>query len=171
IFYLQFPATAERRSSRSETRTHCASDRGRPIMSDVEGDVSAPAAAVGGPMDLNTAVQEVLKQALMTDGLARGLHEAVKALDKRQALLCLLANNCDEPGYTKLVEALCQEHQIRLLKVDSNKMLGEWAGLCKIDRDGKARKVVGCSCVVVTDYGKETQAHDIVNDYFKSKGQ
>merc|ERR1711874_655552 len=83
----------------------------------------------------------------------------------------LLANNCDEPGYTKLVEALCQEHQIRLLKVDSNKMLGEWAGLCKIDRDGKARKVVGCSCVVVTDYGKETQAHDIVNDYFKSKGQ
>merc|ERR1712008_543325 len=101
--------------------------------SDVEGDVSAPAAAVGGPMDLNTAVQEVLKQALMTDGLARGLHEAVKALDKRQALLCLLANNCDEPGYTKLVEALCQEYQIRLLKVDSNKILGEWAGLCKID--------------------------------------
>merc|ERR1712083_1215863 len=108
-------------------------------MSDGEGDVTVPV-AVGDPMDLNTAVQEVLKQALMADGLARGLHEAVKALDKRQALLCLLANNCDEPGYSKLVEALCQEHQIKLLKVDSNKMLGEWTGLCKIDRDGKARK-------------------------------
>lgn len=69
---------------------------------------------------------------------------------RRKALLCLLANNCDEPGYTKLVEALCQEHQIKLLKVDSNKKLGEWAGLCKIDREGKARKVIGCSCVVVT---------------------
>lgn len=34
-------------------------------------------------------------------------------------------------------------------KVDDNKKLGEWVGLCQIDRDGKPRKVVGCSCVVV----------------------
>ena len=33
--------------------------------------------------------------------------------------------------------------------MEDNKKLGEWAGLCKIDKDGKARKVVGCSCVVV----------------------
>lgn len=49
----------------------------------------------------------------------------------------------------KLVEALCAEHQINLIKVDDGKKLGEWAGLCKIDKEGKARKVVGCSCVVV----------------------
>ncbi|KAL1445045.1 hypothetical protein MTO96_029369, partial [Rhipicephalus appendiculatus] len=117
-------------------------------------------AASGEPMDVYTALQEVLKMALMHDGLARGLHEAAKALDKRQAHLCVLANNCDEASYVKLVEALCAEHQINLIKVDSNKKLGEWAGLCKIDKEGKARKVVGCSCVVVKDYGKETQAHD-----------
>ncbi|XP_021092560.1 40S ribosomal protein S12 isoform X5 [Heterocephalus glaber] len=51
--------------------------------------------------------------------------------------------------YVKLVEALCAEHQINLIKVDDNKKLGEWVGLCKIDREGKPRKVVGCSCVVV----------------------
>ena len=28
---------------------------------------------------------------------------------------------------------------------------------------------VGCSCVVVKDWGKETQAHDVLKDYFKSK--
>merc|ERR1711872_700429 len=137
-------------------------------MSDAEGD-DTPSAVSAGGMDINTALQEVLKTALIHDGLARGLHECAKALDKRQAHLCILANNCDEPMYVKLVEALCAEHGINLLKVDDNKKLGEWSGLCKIDREGKARKVVGCSCVVVKDYGKETQALDVLNEYFKSK--
>merc|ERR1711887_357144 len=77
-------------------------------MSDAEGDgkTTAAAAAVSGPMDVITALQEVLKTSLIHDGLARGLHEAVKALDKRQAHVCLLANNCDEIMYKKLVEAL-----------------------------------------------------------------
>lgn len=90
-------------------------------MSDVEGDepmvaaeeeAPTPVAASSGPMDINTAIQEVLKAALIHDGLARGLHESAKALDKRQALLCVLADNCDEPMYKKLVQALCQEHQV-----------------------------------------------------------
>merc|ERR1712062_185271 len=123
-------------------------------MSDMEGDdapVAAPTpapAAAAGPMDI---------------------FEAVKALDKRQALLCILADNCDEQTYVKLIEALCAEHGINLIKVDDNKKLGEWAGLCKIDNEGNARKVVGCSWVVVRDWGKETQAHDVLMEYFKAK--
>ncbi|XP_018423180.1 PREDICTED: 40S ribosomal protein S12-like [Nanorana parkeri] len=117
--------------------------------------------SAGGVMDINTALQEVLKTALIHDGLARGIREAAKALDKRQAHLCVLASNCDEPMYVKLVEALCAEHQINLIK--------KGFGLCKIDREGKPRKVVGCSCVVVKDYGKESQAKDVIEEYFKSK--
>ena len=87
-------------------------------MSDVEGDdVPMAAAPDAGSMDNNTAIQEVLKAALINDGLARGLHETTKSLDKRQALLCVLAENCDEKEYKKLVQALCQEHQIPLIKV------------------------------------------------------
>jgi len=147
-------------------------------MSDAEGDdvpsgskggVTGGGVVGGGPMDVNTALQEVLKNALIHDGIARGLHEAAKALDKRKALLCVLSENCDEPLYKKLVQALCTEHQIPMIKVDNNKKLGEWSGLCKIDKEGKARKVVGCSCVVVKDWGKESPALDTIQEYLKAK--
>eukprot|EP00178_Gracilaria_changii_P000391 TRINITY_DN10484_c0_g1_i3.p1 TRINITY_DN10484_c0_g1~~TRINITY_DN10484_c0_g1_i3.p1 ORF type:complete len:156 (-),score=31.16 TRINITY_DN10484_c0_g1_i3:21-425(-) len=131
-------------------------------------ETEAPVAVAAEAMDVMTALQGVLKNALINDGLARGLHEAAKALDKRQAHLCVLASNCDEPAYGKLVEALCAEHGINLIKVDDNKKLGEWAGLCKIDREGNPRKVVGCSCVVVKDYGVEGPELDVLLEYFKS---
>merc|ERR1712165_532337 len=95
--------------------------------------------------------------------------EAPEALDKRQALLCVLAENCDEPQYKKLVTALCMEHGIPLIKVDSNMKLGEWAGLCKIDREGAARKVVKCSSCVIRDWGKEGPANDVLQEYLKSQ--
>jgi hypothetical protein len=58
-----------------------------------DGDVETPVAAapavgipetepVAEPMDLMSAVRGVLKNALCVDGLARGLHECAKALDK-----------------------------------------------------------------------------------------
>ncbi|CAF4766747.1 unnamed protein product [Rotaria sp. Silwood1] len=97
--------------------------------------------------------------------------ESVKALDRREAHLCVLASNCDEQNYVKLIEALCAEHNINLLRVDDNKKLGEWAGLCKLDKDGKARKVVRCSCCVVRDFGDETQAHDQLLEHMKKAKQ
>ncbi|KAF4014301.1 hypothetical protein G4228_006766 [Cervus hanglu yarkandensis] len=89
--------------------------------------------AAGGVMDVHTALQEVLKTALIHYGLAHEIHEAAKALDKHQAHLRVFASNCD----VKLVEALCVEHQINLIKVDDNKKLREWVGLCKTDKERK----------------------------------
>lgn len=51
--------------------------------------------------------------------------------------------------YKKLIIGLCKEHKVPLITVDDNKKLGEWAGLCKIDSAGKARKIVGCSCISI----------------------
>ncbi|CEQ42994.1 SPOSA6832_04881, partial [Sporobolomyces salmonicolor] len=115
------------------------------------------------------ALQQVLKTAMVHDGLARGLRECAKALDKRQAHLCVLNEACTEAEYTKLIEALCAEHKINLIKISDPKLLGEWAGLCKLDKEGVARKVVGCSCVVVKDYGQESEALSVLLEYFASR--
>lgn len=111
----------------------------------------------------------VLKLALIHDGLARGLREASKALDRRQAHMCVLNEACEEEAYKKLVIALCSEHKIPLIKVPDGKLLGEWAGLCVLDREGNARKVVNCSCVVVRDWGEESQERNVLLNYFQTE--
>jgi len=131
--------------------------------------VEVAADAPSGPMTVEDALQEVLKKALIHDGLARGLRECVKGLDRRQAHLCVLIETCTEKEYVKLVEALCKEHNINLIKYSDAKKLGEWVGLCKIDKEGNARKVVGCSCVVVKDFGEESEAKNILLDYVTNK--
>lgn len=188
-------------------------------------------------MTVLEALKGVLKLALIHDGLARGLREASKALDRRQAHMCVLNEGCEEEAYKKLVVALCGEHQIPLIKVPDGKMLGEWAGLCEclpfpysiyllhsnmvergrrcartgerdqrsvplavfiqkalgsrtplrylpllivsfianslfpgvLDREGNARKVVNCSCVVVRDWGEESQERSILLNYFQTE--
>ena len=139
-------------------------------MSGEEVAVETPAAppALGEPMDIMTALQLVLKKSLAHDGLARGLHEGAKVIEKHAAQLCVVADDCNQPDYVKLVRALCADHNVSLISVPSAKTLGEWAGLCKIDSEGKARKVVGCSCVVVKDYGEESEGLHIVQEHVKS---
>ncbi len=111
----------------------------------------------------------VLKKALAHDGLARGLHEAARAIEKGQAQLCILADDCAQADYLKLIKALCAEHGVSLISVAENKQLGQWAGLCKIDASGEARKVVGCSCAVITDFGEETPGLAKVQEHLKEK--
>jgi len=143
-------------------------------MADEEEVVDTPVEVVEedtGPLGEMDALKIVLKKALVHDGLRRGLHEAAKALDGRKGRLCCLASDCDEPAYTKLVQALCDEHQVHLLMVPTGKELGEWTGLCKINEDGEAIKVVRCSCAVVTEFGEDTHALNVLLEYLKTQGK
>ena len=112
-----------------------------------------------------------------------------------------MAQDCDQPDYSKLVQALCSEANVSLITVPASKTLGEWCGLCKLDAEGLARKVVGCSFVVIKvraprrdpgsaaralrgalrragahaslsrpqDYGEESEALGVVQEYLKNK--
>ncbi|KAL6560695.1 40S ribosomal protein S12 [Orobanche gracilis] len=133
-----------------------------------EAPAPAPASVLGEKMDIMTALQSVLKKSRAHGGLVRGLHEVAKVIEKHAAQLCVLAEDCDQADYVKLVKALCAEHNVSLITVPSAKTLGEWTGLCKIDSEGNARKVVGCSCVVVKDYGEESEGLNIVREHVKS---
>ena len=85
--------------------------------------------AAAAEPDLNKSVASVLKKALAHDGLCRGLHECVRAIEKDQAQLVVLAEDCNQVDYKTLVEALCAEKGIDLLSVKEAKQLGEWAGV------------------------------------------
>ena len=125
---------------------------------------------VGGEVtDIIEAIKVVLKKAIVHDGLRRGLRECTKALERKEAHLAVLASDCDEPSYVRLVTALCKEHGVNLLKVPSRLELGEWCGLCKVDKEGNARNVVNTSCVVITNYGETTPELDFVIEYFKKQ--
>ncbi|KAJ9135592.1 hypothetical protein P3X46_032758 [Hevea brasiliensis] len=141
-------------------------------MSGEEGTVAVETPApLGEAMDLMTALQLVLRKSLAHGGLIRGLHEGAKVIEKHAAQLCVLCNgseDCNQPDYVKLVKGLCADHDVGLLTIPSRKTLSEWASLCKIDSEGKARKVVGCSCVVVQDYGEESEALSVVQQHIKS---
>lgn len=149
-----------------ETKSNAGSDAGSAPGSDAG---AAAGATPAEGMDVNQAIAAVLSKALAHDGLSRGINEAARALERGAGQLAVLADDCDQPDIKKLVEALCAEHNVSLLSVPESKQLGQWSGLCKLDADGEPRKVVGCSCAVVTDYGDESEGLTVLQEYLKNR--
>ena len=117
--------------------------------------------------DLNTHLQKLLKLASYEDKLAKGLHEVCKSLESssgdKKVDVCILAEDCDVANYKLLIATLCKQYNVHLLKVKSRKELGEWVGLCKYDVNNTARKVRGCSAVVIREFSKAEEAATAVN--------
>merc|ERR1711966_213198 len=135
-------------------------------MSEIDETEAAPVVVEEESVeDLPSAIRGVLKRAMVVDGCIRGLHEVAKYVDAGKAQVVFLAESCNEPAYKKLVQALALEKNVPLVDVSDNKQLGEWAGLCKIDKDGLPRKVVGASCVCVTDFGEEGEAYNYMMNH------
>ncbi len=113
---------------------------------------------------LHQSLQQVIQSAIYENNLARGLHEVCKALEcnyteeGKSPALCVMAEDCTEAKYKQLIVALCKQKGVSLVKVPSRTLLGEWAGLCKRDPTGTARKIRGCSSLVITQFSKNDEA-------------
>ena len=121
--------------------------------------------------NIHDATKIVLKKSLANNGVVKGLNEVVKALDRKEALLCVLSEDCEDAKYKKLVTQMCKQNNIPLIEVESRAEVGEWLGQCKYDKQGVARRVRGCSSVAIKDYGEETEALNFVLNYIKENVQ
>mmetsp|Transcript_11970 Transcript_11970/g.16253 ORF Transcript_11970/g.16253 Transcript_11970/m.16253 type:complete len:145 (+) Transcript_11970:98-532(+) len=119
--------------------------------------------------NINDAIKSVIKKSQANDGLVKGLNEVLKALDRKQALICVLASDCEDMKYKKFVTAMAKSSGIPLIEVDSRMDLGEWLGHCHYDKEGNARKVKGTSSVAIRAYGEETEDLAFVLNHIKEK--
>lgn len=122
-------------------------------------------------VDLNEALQRAVKLSLHQSLLAKGIHEVCKAIESKKAKFCILAENCDETNYKKLVQALCKENDVPLLLVSEAESLGEWIDICKKDAKGEVRKKRKCSSLVVKEFPKEFTEDErkIIEEKFGAK--
>eukprot|EP01126_Amoeba_proteus_P008919 TRINITY_DN13389_c0_g1_i4.p1 TRINITY_DN13389_c0_g1~~TRINITY_DN13389_c0_g1_i4.p1 ORF type:complete len:137 (-),score=28.13 TRINITY_DN13389_c0_g1_i4:176-586(-) len=121
--------------------------------------------------DPQGSLKIVLKKALVHDGIVRGLRECVRALDRQEAQLCVLATDCEEKDYVALITALAKEHKIPLIEVPQRQLLGEWAGLYKLDTSSNPRKIVKTSCVVVKSFGETSPELEYLLTWMNSNRQ
>ena len=125
--------------------------------------------------DLDNALSKVCKAAFCEDNLARGINESCRAIEttfenNARAVLCLLADDCDEAEYKKLVTALCKTHGVPLHTVEAKKSLAVYSGLCRFDKEGQPKKVRKCSSLVIKRWPKSEEAQsNIVRQHFQLK--
>jgi len=123
------------------------------------------------PLDLKTALTIVLRNSLYSEGLCRGLHESVKALDRGQAHLCVLSQACNEEAYKKVVIALCKARNIPLIMVEDGRAIGDMVALSRYRPDGRLAKVIGCTCAVVREWGVESEARSWILNYVANQSK
>ena len=110
-----------------------------------------------------------MKKSQINDGLVHGLNEVVKALDRKEAQLCILADNWEEAKYKTLVEAFCAQNNIPIVHVAERNKIGEWLGYYKLDEDNNIKKLRGISSCAVKDFGEATSSLDFVLHYAKEE--
>ena len=54
----------------------------------------------------------MMNDSLLLIGLVKGLNEVLKTLDRKQALICVLASDCEDMKYKKFVTVSDDEYKV-----------------------------------------------------------
>jgi small subunit ribosomal protein S12e len=106
--------------------------------------------------DFNTALKRIIQTCDNDSLLAKGLHEVCKAIEnkdeKLKAKFVILAKNCSDPNYVKIVKGLANRNKIPIIEIDEGETMGEFLGFCKYDKNKSVTKARKCSSVAIRDF-------------------
>eukprot|EP01057_Protomagalhaensia_wolfi_P001249 Protomagalhaensia_wolfi_Nauph_80__1248@NODE_1736_length_1371_cov_205_636637_g1351_i0_p2_GENE_NODE_1736_length_1371_cov_205_636637_g1351_i0NODE_1736_length_1371_cov_205_636637_g1351_i0_p2_ORF_typecomplete_len152_score43_03Ribosomal_L7Ae/PF01248_26/2_4e13RNase_P_pop3/PF08228_11/0_014_NODE_1736_length_1371_cov_205_636637_g1351_i08021257 len=118
--------------------------------------------------NLEDAIEKALKVASIDSGVKIGCSQVMRAMEAERAHCVFLATNIEEESIVRAVTLLAKAKKVPVIQVPDSKELGRWAGLCKIDREGQARKIVPASCVAITNYSMASPAFEYLQKHIES---
>ncbi|XP_040374965.1 uncharacterized protein LOC121052922 [Rosa chinensis] len=124
----------------------------------------------GGPHFKNFVdlLKDLLAMALANGLLRRGIPTASNLIPDQKVWLCVFAEDSNQDDVVKAVKSLCEGYHVKYLTIASAKTLGQWSLSGNKDSEGKAKRVVRCSCVVIEEGIYETELHKAVLEVWKS---
>ena len=72
----------------------------------------------------------------------------------------ILAKNCSEANYVKLVKGLAGRNKVPLIEIEEGETLGEYLGICKYDKNKNVTKKRKCSSVAIRDFSHEIKEEE-----------
>lgn len=115
-------------------------------------------------VDYDTAFRRIIQTSNNDSLLAKGIHEVCKAIEtkdeKLKAQYVVLAKNCDEANYVKIVKGLAAQNKIPVIEIEQGQTLGEWLGICKYDKNKNVTKARKCSSVAIRGFSADVKEEE-----------
>lgn len=115
-------------------------------------------------VDYETAFKRVIQTASNDSLLAKGIHEVCKAIEakdeKLKAKWIVLAKNCDEANYVKIIKGLAAQNKIPVVEIEQGETLGEWLSMCKYDKNKNVTKQRKCSSVAIRGFSADVKEEE-----------
>ncbi len=74
-----------------------------------------------------------------------------------KAKYVILAKNCSDANYVKIVKGLAAQNKVKLYEVEQGETLGEWLAMCKYDKNKSVIKQRKCSSVAIRDFSADVK--------------